>query len=75
MVGPRVAAVRESLGLSQDALSARCARLGWAVSENGITKIETRVRCVTDQELFVLAKALRVKLIDLVPATERRKLF
>ena len=75
MVGPQVAAVRESLGLSQDALSARCARLGWAVSENGITKIETRVRCVTDQELFVLAKALRVKLIDLVPAAERRKLF
>ena len=75
VVGPQVAAVRESLGLSQDALSARCARLGWVVSENGITKIETRVRCVTDQELFVLAKALRVKLIDLVPVTERRRLF
>ena len=70
-----MAAARESLGLSQDALSARCARLGWAVSENGITKIETRVRCVTDQELFVLAKALRVKLIDLVPVSERQRLF
>ena len=67
--------MRESLGLSQDALSARWSRLGWAVSENGITKIETRVRCVTDQELFVLAKALRVKLVDLVPASERRQLF
>lgn len=75
VVGPQVAAVRASLGLSQDALSARCARLGWAVSENGITKIETRVRCVTDHELFVLARALRVKLVDLVPVTERRKLF
>ena len=74
-MGPQVAAVRESLGLSQDALSARCARLGWEISENGITKIETRVRCVTDQELFVLAKALRVKLVDLVPTGERRQLF
>ena len=75
VVGPQVAQVRQHLGLSQDALAARCARLGWDVSENGITKIETQVRCVTDRELFVLAHALRVKLGELVPPVERRKLF
>ncbi len=75
MVGPLIARVRQESGMSQDALAARCARLGWDVSENGITKIETQVRCVTDRELFVLALALRVKLVELVPATERRKLF
>ena len=75
MVGPRVAAVRRARGLSQDALSARCARLGWEVSENGIAKIETQVRCVTDHELFALARALRVKLVELVPAAQRSKLF
>ena len=75
VVGPRIAAVRAALGLSQDALSARCTLLGWEVSENGITKIETQVRCVTDHELFVLARALRVKLIELIPPAERRKLF
>ena len=73
--------VRKSLpsdgpsGLSQDALSARCARLGWEVSENGIAKIETQVRCVTDIEMIALARALRVKLIDLIPAAQQRKLF
>ena len=75
VVGPQVAQVRLALGLSQDALAARCTRLGWPVSENGITKIETQVRCVTDLELFVLARALRVKLCELVPLAERRKLF
>lgn len=41
-----------------------CGSLGWDVSENTITKIETRVRCVVDSELIILAKALRVKLRD-----------
>lgn len=67
--------MRRAQGLSQDALSARCARLGWDISENGIAKIESRVRCVTDAELFHLARALRVKLIELVPAARQRQLF
>ncbi len=75
VVGPQVAAVRTALGLSQDALSARCTRLGWEVSENTITKIETQVRCVTDVELFLLARALRVKLCELVPSVHRHRLF
>ncbi len=75
VVGPQVAAVRVALGLSQDALSARCTRLGWEASENTITKIETQVRCVTDAELLLLAKALRVKLVELVPLVERHRLF
>ena len=72
LVGPRVAALRRARGLSQDALAARCARLGWDISENGVTKIETQVRCVTDAELFKLARALRVKLVELVPAAWRQ---
>ncbi len=72
VVGPRVAALRRGQELSQDALAARCARLGWDISENGIAKIETQVRCVTDAELFKLARALRVKLVELAPASMRQ---
>lgn len=54
-------------------LAARCEILGWEVSENGITKIETQVRCVTDKELLILAEALKVKLRDLLPG--RSNLF
>ena len=66
-----MAALRRAQGLSQDALAARCARLGWDLTENGVTKIETQVRCVSDGELFKLARALRVRLIELVPAAMR----
>ena len=46
--------------LSQDMLAARCGVLGWDLTENGVTKIETQIRCVTDVELLTLALALRV---------------
>lgn len=74
VVGPFVASVRRAQGLSQDALAARCARLGWDLTENGVTKIETQVRCVSDVELFKLARALRVKLMELVPVGLRQHL-
>ena len=67
-----MAALRRGKRLSQDALAARCARLGWDISENGIAKIETQVRCVTDAELFKLARALRVKLVELAPVSARQ---
>jgi hypothetical protein len=53
--------------MTQDALAAKCSRLGWDMTENTVTKIETGIRCVTDEELVVLAKALRVKLHALFP--------
>ena len=73
MVGPRVQAVREKQGLTQAMLAARCGALGWDVGENTVTKIETGVRCVTDNELIFLAEALRVKLRDFFP--NKPKLF
>lgn len=48
-------------------LAARCGVLGWEISENGITKIEAQIRCVTDQELVTLATALKVKLYCFFP--------
>ena len=62
IIGPRVRALRLAQKLTQGALAARCGALGWDASENTITKIETQLRCVTDRELVLIARALRTKL-------------
>ena len=41
-------------------LAAKCGVLGWDISRGTLAKIESQVRCVTDKELVVLAKALKV---------------
>ncbi len=48
-------------------LAARCARVGWDIGENTISKIEAQVRCVTDSEIVFLAQTLKVKEQELFP--------
>ena len=48
-------------------LTARCARLGWDIHESTIAKIEAQIRCVTDRESLLLARALGVSLLDVFP--------
>ena len=43
------------------------ARLGFDIGRSTISHIETGVRGVSDLEMVLLAKALRVKLDELVP--------
>ena len=73
LVGKEVKRLREAKNMTQSMLAARCGSVGWDISENTITKIETDVRCVKDYELVLLAKALRVKLKELLP--KHGKLF
>jgi transcriptional regulator with XRE-family HTH domain len=73
IIGEQLKHLRQSHGLTQDNLAARCASRGWNVSENTITKIETGIRCVTDKELVILTSALRVKMKDLF--SKHPKLF
>jgi len=47
---------------SQDDLAARCTRLGFDIGRGTISRIETGLRGVSDLEMVLLAKALRVKL-------------
>jgi transcriptional regulator with XRE-family HTH domain len=68
IVGPQVRAFRLKAKLRQDDLVARCGVLEWNVSRGTIAKIEAQVRCVSDAELFILAKALRTSLDSLYPA-------
>ena len=64
-VGNSVKRLRKSLKLTQNDLAARCGVQGWDISENTITKIEKGIRCITDKELILLARALQVKLQDI----------
>ena len=68
IVGPVVRKIRYGKGWTQAMLSARCARVGWDIGENTISKIEAQVRCVTDGELVFLARALKTKEQELFPS-------
>lgn len=72
-IGPQIKKLREKQAMTQAMLAARCGVLGWDISENGITKIEAKIRCVTEKELLVLAEALKVKLREIYPG--KTKLF
>jgi transcriptional regulator with XRE-family HTH domain len=63
-LGSRLQDLRKSQDLTQDQVAARCAVLGWDATANTVAKIETGIRCLTDKELILLTRALRVKLRD-----------
>ncbi len=67
IVGTTVRRLRNAAGLSQPALAAVCQRLGWDVSREILAQVESRFRYVTDWELVVLARALGVKIEELIP--------
>lgn len=70
LVGPQVRSIRESKNLTQEELAARCNVLGWSISRGTLAKIESRVRGVTDLEVALLAKALKVKVSDLYKGSD-----
>ena len=76
IVGPLVRKIRYQMGWTQAMFTARCARIGWNVSENTVAKIEAQIRCVTDSEILYLTRALGVELKDVFPSDEkiRRKI-
>jgi transcriptional regulator with XRE-family HTH domain len=67
IVGPKVRKLRYQRDLLQDDLAAKCGLLGWDLSRSTLAKIEAQVRCINDQELLVLSRALKVTVNDLFP--------
>ena len=67
IVGPNVRRLRNNQDISQERLAANCQLIGWDISREGIAKIESQVRGVSDIELLKLAKALRVHFSVLFP--------
>ena len=67
MVGPQVRLLRRQKNLSQKDVAARCTLLGFRIEWDTISKIERQVRGVSDLEMTLIAKALRVCISELVP--------
>jgi transcriptional regulator with XRE-family HTH domain len=72
IVGPRVRKLRYQQGITQEMFAARCSILGWDLSRGTLSKIEAQLRCVTDAELVLLAKALKVDANTLLPPGKDR---
>lgn len=60
IIGPNVKRIREAQGLTQEELTARCNLIKWDISRGTLAKIESQVRRITDEEVLLLAKALKV---------------
>ena len=64
-IGPQVRHLREAQGLTQEELTTQCNLIGWEISRSTLAKIESQVRRITDDEVPLLAKALKVELKEL----------
>lgn len=67
VIGPKVKQVRESQGMTQEELATRCNIINWDISRSTLAKIESQVRRVTDEEVALLAKALKIGIEKLYP--------
>lgn len=68
IIGPQVRKLRHEQGISQEQLAAKLQVLGLEISRAGLSKIEAQLRCVTDKEFALIARALRVDITALFPS-------
>ncbi len=59
-IGTAARQIRRQQNLTQEDLAGRAAAAGWNISRDAVKRIENGEREVTDIELRLLAKALRV---------------
>lgn len=59
-IGETVQRLRKHQNLTQEDLAGRAAAVGWQISRDAVKRIERGEREVTDIELRLLARALRV---------------
>lgn len=65
IVGSQVKWLREQRNMTQGELVAHCNLVGLNISRSTLAKIESKVRRVTDSEVALLAKALKVNISEL----------
>jgi transcriptional regulator with XRE-family HTH domain len=73
IVGPQIRKRRNELGLTQEEFAARCQLNGLDISRGTLSQIEAQLRCVTDDELLALARALGISIETLFPPEAKRK--
>jgi transcriptional regulator with XRE-family HTH domain len=66
MIGPTLRSLREAEGLTQAEFAGRLQLAGWDISRETLAKVESQIRCVTDQELVRFADALKVNPSELL---------
>ena len=71
VIGLQVRRLRRQQRLTQPALAARCQVLGYDLSRESLSKIEARLRSVSDAEILMLAEALKVPYTLLFPEPEQ----
>ena len=74
VVGAQIRRLRDSQGISQQRLAALCSLAGYEITRSTLAKIEAEIRAVTDVELYVVAKALRLKVDELFPPSFEKSL-
>ena len=70
VIGPQIKRLREQNEMTQVDLTIRCNIIGWSISRSTLAKIESQVRRVTDSEVELMAKALKVDISKLYDSTE-----
>ena len=65
VIGPQIKHLRELNDMTQVDLTVRCNIVGWSISRSTLAKIESQVRRVTDSEVELMAKALKVDISKL----------
>jgi transcriptional regulator with XRE-family HTH domain len=69
IIGAQVRRLRSTRRMSQPQLAAQCQRLGWDAGRDIIARIEGGIRMVTDAEVMILARSLKVSIDELFPKT------
>ena len=70
VIGPQIKHLREQNQMTQADLTAQCNIIGWNISRSTLAKIESQVRRVTDSEVELMAKALKVDISKLYDSYE-----
>jgi len=70
VIGPQIKHLRELNNMTQVDLTVRCNIIGWSISRSTLAKIESQVRRVTDSEVELMAKALKVDISKLYVNSE-----
>ena len=65
--GSQLRTIRSAKNWTQADLARKCQLKGFDISRTGISQIESRFRRVTDHEMVLIARVLRVSLNELVP--------
>jgi len=73
VVGSQIRKARYQLGLTQEKFAARCQMAGLDISRATLAQIESRVRYISDEELFIIASILGTSLESLFPSAMKKR--